>query len=80
MKELREWISRNEERLKDFANTIKKYKKITDELQTGGPFIKSYKYYFEFLGLNDPAKDWWLIDQAELKNSLKRIYDKALTT
>lgn len=47
---------------------------------TGGPFIKSYKYYFEFLELNDPAKDWWLIDQAELKYSLKRIYDKAVTT
>lgn len=80
MKELREWISRNEEHLKDFAKTIKKYKKITDELQTGGPFIKSYNYYFEFLELNDPAKDWWLIDQAELKDSLKRIYDKAVTT
>ena len=59
---------------------MKKYQKIINELQVGGPSIKSFKDYFEFLGLNNPAKDWWLIDQVELKDSLKRIYDKAVAT
>lgn len=77
MNALRKWILKNQEHLKEFAVTTKNYEKIMAELQAGSSFIKSYSDYLKYLGLNDPSKDWWLINSNELESSLKKSYNDA---
>lgn len=72
---LREWILKNQNHLKNFAVITKNYSKIMTELQANRSLTNSYADYLERLELNDPSKDWWLINPIELKNSLKKSYD-----